>query len=67
MIKKGKCTCSKRMRKTGNDTARLRVALQHKKMNNWNVCMEQTETISFENRIPKITLKTKKILKTRCF
>jgi hypothetical protein len=55
------------MRKIGNDTACLRVALQHKKMNNWNVCIEQAETISFENRLPKITLKTAKILKTRYF
>jgi hypothetical protein len=30
-------------------------------MNNWNVFVEQAETSSFENRLPKITLKTENI------
>jgi hypothetical protein len=48
------------VRKTGNKNVRLRVAYHFKKMNNWNVFVEQAETSSFENRIPKITLETEK-------
>ena len=61
--KKENLLVQKEFGKWRKDNDSLSVELNHKKFNNWIELIERAETISCNDSVPKITLKTKKKLK----
>ena len=65
--KKENLLVQKEFGKWRKDNDSLSVELNHKKFNNWIELIERAETISCNDSVPKITLKTEKTLKTIYF
>jgi hypothetical protein len=61
--KKENLLVQKEFGKWRKDNDRLSVELNLEKLNNWNELIERAERISCNDSVPKITLKTEKILK----